>query len=386
MAIDRWSVEELEIIIDNFDKSRIGIQDALAESGFIRTIEAVKAKKRHLRSSGEMPAYGSASSAEPEEVAEEEDPAYVDGEGFFPDAKKLEIYGKYKDMMEELTKEASVIGRVVDDSPVSSVSESIVLMLSDLHIGKSVVDEDGYSVYNIEIALERLKQIAEGIKRVISHARRSTTIDEIVVCLIGDILDGDNIYKTQAHHLDDHIAGQLKAGTKALWDLITDLAAIDGIKKVRVATVRGNHGRASDSSHEDSNMDNLLYDNLQFAATLHGDDKISVTTKYSAFHVVEVKGHRLLLRHEAPLTCDTSAARAKLGGWCDIHKCDAILSGHYHHTQISTFADRYIIRNGSTVGPDNLSERMAVTSKPEQIVFGISPKRLPTFIYPVTLT
>lgn len=385
MAIDRWSVEELEIIIDNFDKSRIGIQEALAEGGFIRTIEAVKAKKRHLRSNGEMPAF-SRDTVEDVEDVDEHIGAETEGEGFFPDTKKLEVYANYKNMIADLTKEASVVGVSADSSPVSSGAESIVLMLSDLHIGKSVVDEDGYSVYNIEIALERLKQIAEGIKRVISHARRSTTIDEIVVCLIGDILDGDNIYKTQAHHLDDHIAGQLKSGTKALWDLITDLADIDGIQKVRVATVRGNHGRASDSSHEDSNMDNLLYDNLQFAATLHGDDRISVTTKYSAFHVVEVKGHRLLLRHEAPLTCDTSAARAKLGGWCDIHKCDAILSGHYHHTQISTFADRYIIRNGSTVGPDNLSERMAVTSKPEQIVFGLSAKRLPTFIYPVTLT
>lgn len=382
MATDRWSVEELEIIIDNFDKSRIGIQNALAEAGFVRTIEAVKAKKRHLRSSGEMPAYGS------EDRSEEEDDIIdkeTEGEGLFPDAKKLEIYGNYKNMISDLIKEASVVRPIVSSSPVSSENESLVLMLSDLHIGKSVVDEDGYSIYNISIALERLKQIAEGVKRVISHAKRSTTIDEIVVCLIGDILDGDNIYKTQAHHLDDHIAGQLKAGTRALWDLITDLAEIDGIKKVRVATVRGNHGRASDSSHEDSNMDNLLYDNLQFAAALHGDERITVTTKYSAFHVVEVKGHRLLLRHEAPLTCDTSAARAKLGGWCDIHKCDAILSGHYHHTQISTFADRYIMRNGSTVGPDNLSERMAVTSKPEQIIFGLNSKRLPTFIYPVTL-
>jgi len=382
MATDRWSVEELEIIIDNFDKSRIGIQNALAEAGFERTIEAVKAKKRHLRSSGEMPAYGS------DDTAEEEDDIIdkeTEGEGLFPDAKKLEIYGNYKNMISDLIKEASVVKPIASGSPVSSENESLVLMLSDLHIGKSVVDEDGYSIYNIQIALERLKQIAEGVKRVISHAKRSTTIDEIVVCLIGDILDGDNIYKTQAHHLDDHIAGQLKAGTRALWDLITDLVEIDGIEKVRVATVRGNHGRASDSSHEDSNMDNLLYDNLQFAATLHGDERITVATKYSAFHVVEVKGHRLLLRHEAPLTCDTSAARAKLGGWCDMHKCDAILSGHYHHTQVSTFADRYIIRNGSTVGPDNLSERMAVTSKPEQIIFGLNSKRLPTFIYPVTL-
>lgn len=404
MAIERWSEDEVKILVEAFDSTRGETQELLEEKGYTRTIQAIKTKRRDLRASGDMPAYGT-STVEPITGAGLGE-AEPEGEGFFSGVPKREIYSKYKNMMQELvaeakteaavkksmpgTSEEGLSGRGEESKPgraVVSDSESLVVMISDTHIGKHVVDENGNSIYNIEIALQRLYQIGEGIKRVISHAKCGTNINEIVVTLIGDILDGSDIYKTQAHHQDAHLAIQLKAATQSLWGLIVELSNIEGIEKVRVATVRGNHGRASDSSHEDSNYDNLLYDNLQFCSVLHGDSKISVETQYAAFHVVPVKGHRILLRHEAPLTCDTSAARAKLGGWCEMHgPLSAILSGHYHHVQVSTYAGKYIMRNGSVVGPDNLSERMGVSSEIEQICFGVSQKRLPTFIYPITLS
>jgi len=408
MARNDWSLEEIGLLIDNFTKQKDEIGKILLENGFDRTMEAIKTKKRDLKRRGEVA--GSRDEREPDGMEPigslgVEAVEYVGGKeenegasgrvapgsggaGFFPSATKRDIYGNYKSMMEELiaeTRASSVV--VADGSPVESENESLVIMLSDLHIGKNIKDECGVERYNVEIALERIEQIGTGIKRVIGHVKKGARVDEVVVCMIGDMLEGGgDIYKTQAHHLDDHVAGQLKAATRSLWKLITDLADIEGIEKVRVATVRGNHGRLSDFTHEDSNIDNLLYDNLEFAATLHGDEKISVTTKYAPYHIVTVKGHRLLLRHEAPLTCDTSAARAKLGGWCEIHgPISAILSGHYHHTQISTYGDKYILRNSSLCGPDDLSEKMGVHAKPEQIVFGISQKRMPTYIYPVTL-
>lgn len=385
-----WTIEEVSLLIDNFNKTKNEISELLSTKGFDRTLEAIKTKKRDLRRKGEV-ATGEEVlelAAAVSEIEKEDGGAsgvVAPGDGFFPGTAKKDLYKSYSDMMKELIEETKAGAPVVDSSPVVSESESLVIMISDTHIGKSVTDEDGNSVYNIRIALDRIKQIGAGISRIISHTKRSTSIDEVVLCLIGDILDGSDIYKTQAHHQDAHLAIQLKAATQSLWELIVELAAVEGIKKVRVATCRGNHGRVSDFSHEDSNYDNLLYDNLKFAAALYGNDKISIETKYSAYHVISVRGHNVLLRHEAPLTCDTSAARAKLGGWASMYNFEALLSGHYHHLQVSTFDGRYIMRNGSTVGPDNLSERMAVSSKIEQLCFGVSSKRLPTFLYPITL-
>lgn len=408
MARNDWSLEEIGLLIDNFTKQKDEIGKILLENGFDRTMEAIKTKKRHLRRTGEV------AGSTDERIADdfegdiegegavtpvytgEEDaggecgvvtPGSGSGAGFFPSATRRDIYGKYKSMMEELIAESKA-GTVTpaDDSPVESDAESIVLLLSDLHIGKLTIGPDGETTYDTEIALHRIEQLTQSVKRVVSFAQKSTAIDEIVVTLCGDILDGDQIYRTHAYNLDDHVAGQLKAATKALWDLIVELSNIEGIEKVRVATVRGNHGRLGMDAHVDSNADNLLYDNLQFAASLYGSPKITVTTKYSAYHVVEVRGHRLLLTHEAPLTCDAPAARAKLMGWIDLYNVDCVLGGHWHHEQISTIADRYIFRNGSLPGSgDDLSHRMGVRSSPCQLLFGISKNRLPTFIYPVTI-
>ena len=394
MARNDWTTSEVELLIDNFNKSKNDIAELLSTNGFDRTLEAIKTKKRDLRRKGEMPTAADVLelAAAVGELGKEEPVEFIGGkkeeeyDGCFPGAAKKDLYGNYRTMMMDLIADAKACVPAVDPTPITSDGESLVVVLSDLHVGKIVENCDGVEVFNTAIAIDRIQQMGRSIQRVIVHAKRSTNIDEIVVAMIGDILDGENIYKSHAFHTDSHIAIQLRNATRALWELILELAAIESIKKVRVATIRGNHGRAGEFGHEDSNLDNVLYDNLEFASILHGDPKITVTTKYSAHHTVEVRGHRLLLRHEAPLTCDTSAARAKLAGWIDMHNADCIISGHYHHVQISTYADRYIIRNGSLVGPDSLSERMAVTSKPEQIVFGISERRLPTFIYPVTLT
>lgn len=414
MGVERWSEEEIKILTSNFDSTRGELQEMLEDAGYTRTIQAIKTKKRDLRASGEMPAYGVSSVASDRtagscageiggDTSDSVGDAGMDSEGFFPDASKREIYSEYKSMMQTLVEEAkagATVGKVsatgdgkTSDCVGSKTSdgvgddaESIVLLLSDLHIGKLTVGPDGETTYDTEIAISRVRQLTQSVKRVISFAQKSTTIDEIVIAICGDALDGDQIYRTHAYNLDDHVAGQLKAATKSLWELVVELANIEGIKKVRVATVRGNHGRLGMDAHVDSNADNLLYDNLQFAATLHGDPRITVTTKYSSYHVIEVRGHRMLLTHEAPLTCDTPSARAKLMGWIDLYDVDCILSGHWHHEQIATIADRYIFRNGSLPGSgDDLSHRMGVKSSPCQLLFGVSKHRLPTFIYPVTL-
>ena len=388
MARNDWTAGEIEVLIDNFNKTKDEIGVLLSTKGFDRTLEAIKTKKRDLRRKGEMPTAADVlelAEAVGEIEAMDTEEAKATPGGYFPGIVKKDLYGEYRTMMMSLITDAKAVAVTsACSAPVISEKESLVVVLSDLHVGK-IVEVDGDEVFNTAIAIDRINQLGRSIQRVITHAKKTTGIDEVVVALVGDILDGENIYKSHAFHTDSHIAYQVKNATKALWDLIVELAAVEGIEKVRVATIRGNHGKAGEFGHEDSNLDNILYDNLEFASILHGDPKITVTTKYSAHHVVEVRGHRLLLRHEAPLTCDTSAARAKLAGWIDIHNADCIISGHYHHVQISTYADRYIFRNGSLVGPDSLSERMAVTSKPEQLIFGVTERRLPSFIYPVTL-
>lgn len=387
MAIERWSEEEVQILVENFDGTRGEIQEILEEKGYTRTIQAIKTKKRDLRAAGEMPAYGTSIVAPPVPPAGAEPEA----EGVFPGAGKREIHANYKEMMQkmigEATAEAKAKGTVIPSAaPVSSDAESIVLMLSDLHIGK-VVENDGIEQFNTEIALQRIRELTHNVQRVIDHARKGTRIDEIVCLCLGDLVDNEAIYHSHAHHIDSHVALQVKNAIRALWQMIVTLSEIEGVEKVRVLCVRGNHGRSGAiGGHEDSNFDTIVHDGLEWSSILHGDPRISVSARYSQFNIAEVKGHRILMRHEAPAHADTAAAKARISGWLDLHSpIAAITYGHLHHPSISTYNDRYLFMNGSLVGGDDLSERMAVGNLPTQLLFGVTKKRIPSFIYPIAL-
>lgn len=371
--MSKWTVEELKILHDNFNLPKSKISKKLAESGYYRSSDAVRNKRGKLLVNGEVNddiIKPSDENIPPQEIAR---------------SSKTNILNDYLGMLEKIKKHVGIPSVKIDtESQVISDKESIVLMLSDLHIGKEVKDHLGNIRYNTEIALERLENLTKQILDVTGHAKRSTSIDEFVILLIGDIVDNESVYDTQAHHIDSFVAEQVKNATQSLWQLITEVSRIKGIKKVRVACVRGNHGRTV-IGHEDSNWDNVVYDNLEYICHISKKEvkNVSIHTQYAEYNIIEVKGRKILLRHNSPPHADTAGAKAKVAGWIDQHAVDAICSGHFHHWGVNTYNDRPLFRNGSLPGSDDLAERMAVKNKPAQMLFGVSKKRLPTFMYAI---
>jgi hypothetical protein len=81
--------------------------------------------------------------------------------------------------------------------------------------------------------------------------------------------------------------------------------------------------------------------------------------------------------------CDTANAKAKYGGWLDIHQYDFMCFGHFHHWGINTFNNRPIFRNGSLGGGDDYSEGFGSYDQPCQLIFGVTPDQVCTFIVPL---
>lgn len=361
--MDFWCNEEEILLIDNLGKLTYPeISKLMVETGYDRSADAIRKKVRRMKNA--------------EEILEKDD-SKLDQ---LICTSKTKILNEYTDMLKEICKNTKPKKINIDKLASKPKAESIVLMLSDLHIGKVVKNHRSEVLFNTEIALKYLKNIKENIFKVISHARKGTNIDEIVVLLIGDIVDNEAIYDSQPHHIDSFVSEQVKNATKVLWEMIVDLSKIKGIKMTRVVTVRGNHGRTT-FGHEDSNWDTIIYQNLEYICHISGLKNIHIDAQYAEYNIAEVKGHKILLRHNAPITADTPSAKAKLAGWVDIHGVDAICSGHFHHWAVNTWNDRPIFRNGSLSGSDDLAERIAANNKPAQLLFGVSKKRLPTFIY-----
>jgi predicted phosphodiesterase len=248
--------------------------------------------------------------------------------------------------------------------------------LSDLHIGKVVKDENDVEIYNTEIALRYVDQLTEKLFKVVWHIKRSSKVNEVVVLLLGDIVDNEQIYDTQPYHIDSFVVEQVKNASSVLWKLLLSLEKSFG--KVRVCTVRGNHGRSG--GHEESNWDKIVYQQLELLAELNGRS-IVVENNYGEFNHCWIRGKKVMLRHYAPKQDGTAAARGRLGGWYQIHKFDALAFGHFHQVGLLNFNGIPLFRNGSLCPGDDYAERLALNDGPGQIIFGVSKKRLPTFFY-----
>jgi hypothetical protein len=249
--------------------------------------------------------------------------------------------------------------------------ESLVICLSDNHFGRKIVDEDGIETYNFEIATERVMSTPDQIFAEMTREQLSR-IDEVVILLIGDHVDGEGVFPAQEMLLEDHVAEQVKHCVKAFWLMIK--AFRKKFPMVRVVTTRGNHGRGGVSP--ESNWDVMLYQQLELLVDLEADPNLTIKNKYGEYNTFEVKGWKGMIRHKAPQQASTAAGAIKFAGWHGIHQWDFFCFGHFHNWGAMTWCGKPIIKNGSAMGADDYSETLAVHDGPAQVVFTVSEEKV----------
>lgn len=284
-----------------------------------------------------------------------------------------DLHQRLQEVRQQVPRRSSVSHKIAKGS-----HPSIVLMLSDHHIGKKVTNENHELVFNMQIAIDRIISIPELLLDQLPIEDLKSA-DEIVVLLIGDHVDGEDIFPHQNIHLESHVADQVLTVTKAHWNLLRSLRVMFPL--VRVITARGNHGRSGGSP--ESNWDNIFYQHLALLVDMENDPNLVIRNKYGEFSNFMVKEWRGHMRHKAPVQCDTAASRDKFAGWRDIHNYDFMCYGHWHHWGVHTYNGRPIFRNGSLSGGDDYSETFGSSDNPNQVVFGVTPDKIGTFITPL---
>jgi predicted phosphodiesterase len=233
------------------------------------------------------------------------------------------------------------------------MSESLVLVLSDLHFGKRT------ATYNIDVATRRLLSITKKIK--VNHR----DIDEIVVLLVGDLVDGEDIYKTQHAHLDGAAVDGVDSCVNALWSMLVDLRSRFN-RPIRVETVPGNHGRTSKTANERTNWDNVVARMLEQRSSTLRAPRIRVRLNDDAFQMVKIKTHNFLICHHGVPHTGTPAMIQRVAGWLTSFGCDVLVHGHWHDWRVARWMDRMIVCNGALCGADELAQRMGKPSRPSQ--------------------
>lgn len=122
-----------------------------------------------------------------------------------------------------------------------STAQSAVLLFSDSHVGKVILPSQtlGFGEYNFPTYLARLKYLEESVLSILEN-HTTMHIDELVVAMLGDMLDGALAHSSEAGQRNTLFSQFYNSG-HATAQFLRILAS--HVPKIRVKTVVGNHTR-----------------------------------------------------------------------------------------------------------------------------------------------
>jgi hypothetical protein len=255
-------------------------------------------------------------------------------------------------------------------------ANSVCCLFSDWHFGKVIKTISGNFIFNSEIAYKRVtEEIADQIIQYITDMSATKKIDEVRFLFAGDMVDNDIIYATQRLHIDSGVAEQFDMVINAIMELILKVreALVQlGLKDVEILLdcMVGNHGRATkDSEVPICSWDTAVYSALDLAIKTAKLKDVAVTFSLNDFHVTDVKGHRLLMKHHAPPTSETGAAKKVFGGLNEIFDFDFMVYGDLHHWAAHCYNGKPLLMNGSLCGYDDYAISLGVRDAWSQLVW-----------------
>ncbi len=244
---------------------------------------------------------------------------------------------------------------------------SPILMLSDLHFGEKV-EVNGIEVFNIEIATKRFESI---IQEVINAPElEAYHVDELVVILGGDIIDGELIFPGQAFETTSGVYDQMKIATKIIWTALTQLATKFPV--IRVYCVPGNHGRTSKLHAQMSNWDNALYFGLQLISSFQTELNIEVHTPHQMWMDFNVRDWRVHARHIGVTQAQTAGPAKRVMTWMNNHNADLLFYGHYHCPELYSMGHKRIFKNGALPPMNEFAERLGFIDGGGQWLVGVT--------------
>jgi len=134
----------------------------------------------------------------------------------------------------------------------------------------------------------------------------------------------------------------------------------------------GNHGRVRKDAHPKTNWDLMGLYILKILNDFSDVKNVQVNFSGGKYRNFTIKGHKFHMRHHIDTAqTETPSARAKLGGWEYMHDYDVAICAHLHNPVVMRYMDKPVLRNGSIVGLDDLSETIAKGCFPCQTYFEV---------------
>lgn len=247
-------------------------------------------------------------------------------------------------------------------------TEVAVLHLSDTQFGKVT------KTYDSEIATKRVAEYIDRSLACIEAHRHYANVDEAVLMLGGDMIEGELIFPGQAHSIDQSVLEQaVETCPRAMADAVLRLAS--EVKRLRVVCVAGNHGRPASKhagSHPKTNWDRVCYETARLMVGKQAGVTWNIPDDFYA--VTDVLGHGLLMVHGHQIRGGFGGfpfygVGKKLTGWIDSVDEDwtHLFFGHLHTYTQGSINGRFWFCNGTTESDNGYArEELAASGKPVQ--------------------
>lgn len=231
-------------------------------------------------------------------------------------------------------------------------SETAVCILSDIHWGKKTKSFDQ------ETLKSRLNYAGQQIMDV--YKASPQRYDKLIVVLLGDMIDGADIYPSQTHGQEDtDPLSQSEECAKTIADWIRKQQIVWG--KIEVECVGGNHGRKSHSANPKANYDILTYRTLdKLLRNNHIPVRYQDWRGDPFLRIMKIRGHRFLLYHGHAINFVNNTPFN--GIWQRIMrwslasfpgKVDVVFTGHFHHFAMDSMNSVRLFMNGTPVSDDD---------------------------------
>ena len=269
--------------------------------------------------------------------------------------------------------------------------ETAVAVFADWQMGKVTPD------YNTNVLEERIERYTEKLLEITEIQRMDHEVNDLHVWLLGDIVEGEEIFPGQSHLIDSGLYRQVAVnGPRILGNFVK--TALENFDHVHITGVIGNHGavggRARKQHDPETNMDRMLYKIIELIV---GDEE-RVT-----FNIPDGRGERnwyavdtignysSLLIHgdQLPSPSAFHGYYKKIMGWKDgaiPEHFDDVFMGHYHQQFKVTIGSSILRISGSPESYNTYAqEYFSSMSRPCQHLMFVHPENGVTSEYSIWL-
>jgi hypothetical protein len=305
--------------------------------------------------------------------------------------EELSLERKYKATLKEISR----LSKLLDASNISDAHKgtasikkvigthkthvTAIAPLSDVHAGKVVTPDTtfGLNEYNIKICEQRLNNYFNNIVKLIKQHSEHVTVDEFVLALIGDLIDG-------YIHEEQMIQNEMSSIEALLWVQDKLIAGIEFVLKeteikIKIPFVCGNHSRNTEKMYFAKATETNYETIIAHAIMKHFKDNPRVEVIFSKANIVFLNVYGKIIRFEHGQSIKFNGG---VGGLTVplikainrdqvAKKSDLVVMAHFH-TQFD--GGRFLV-NGSVIGYDKYAiDHHLEYEEPKQLFFLIDDR------------